>query len=193
MNLGTPLTSKIDLCQELRVSDDKHTFATFKQTKGTELAFKAFKALAEGATDKPFLFTYGPVGNGKTHLVEALILRWWERGINCRYFTVYEMIDRIKAGIPDDATFSADEVVQALSTQKRLVMDDLGVEYETPFTQSKLEQIVDSRYRARLVTVMTTNKDLSQLSERIISRFSDPEVSQFVLNSARDYRRRNLK
>ena len=58
---------------------------------------------------------------------------------------------------------------------------------------SKLEHIVDCRYREQLITVVISNKDLMQLNEksvRIVSRFSDPDVSRIVLNEADDYRGR---
>lgn len=45
------------------------------------------------------------------------------------------------------------------------------------------------RYREHLFTIMTTNRDLTELPERIVSRFRDPDVGMVVLNEGADYRR----
>jgi len=179
------------IVEELRISSTEHTFANFRRIKGTETCYKAFKSLAEGKTDLPFLFCYGVVGNGKTHLIEALILRWYERGLICRYARCSDIIATIKRGMDKDQFITVEDRVESFSKSKRLVLDDIGGGmYETPWVDAQLENIIDARYRARLVTVATTNLDLSKLPERIVSRFMDPDVSVVVLNEATDYRRR---
>jgi len=53
----------------------------------------------------------------------------------------------------------------------------------------QLEKIIRVRYRERLFTILTTNRDISELPERIVSRFEDAEVARKVLNSGIDYRK----
>ncbi|KKL47898.1 hypothetical protein LCGC14_2330980, partial [marine sediment metagenome] len=182
-----------------------HTFESFdRKWKGTEKAFVAARALGEGTTNLPFLLLYGGIGNGKTYLVEAIIIAFGKRNIVSRYQTAAEFFDYLKEGIqaeygqPDVA-----ELTRQFSNIPIFILDDLGVEYGTDWEWSRLEMIIDYRYRFRKITIVTTNKDivgkmeggkyipgLRDKSERILSRFSDPEVSQLVLNKGLDYRQR---
>jgi len=165
------------------------SFEKFKRIKGTGDAYKAFYDLAHGKTELPFLLCYGGVGNGKTHLCQALavVLNW--RVISVRYYTVADLMSRLKQTIP---MHLIDDEILKLKEIEALILDDLGVEYGTDWETTKLEEIVDARYRNQLITVLTTNRDIGWVPERILSRFSDPDVSQLVLNNAPDYRRREI-
>ena len=152
----------------------------------------AFKAMAEGKNDKPMLFCYGGFGSGKTHLMEAMLLRLWERGIACPYFTFEDITQMIKRGMRPESLRSADDIIQGLCQRKMLAIDDFGMGTDTKWAVGRLEVIIDYRYRYQLWTVLTTNfdwKELEEISARILSRFCDPQVSTMVLNEATDYRR----
>ena len=180
----------------LRITNRNCTFENFKLREGTEAAFKAFKALADGTTDKPFLFCYGTTGCGKTHLIEATIRQWfYGRGIICRYLTVGEFLALLKGAMIDKDRGDEGELFRRYCTAPYLVLDDLGLEYGTKWEYSKLEELIRCRDADGLVTIMATNKDFKQLlSEgnmpRLLSRFSDSSVSQLILNGASDFRRR---
>lgn len=175
------------------------TFANYNQRiPGVKKAFDAFKALADGTTDKPFLLCIGGVGNGKTHLIMATINRLNERGVfrayQAWYQTAPDFFDYLRSGmntppgVPD-----VEERTRQMSRCPFLCLDDLGMEYGTKWEYARLDQIIDARYRNRLITIAATNKDISELKavmERVISRFSDTEISQLVLNEGSDYRRK---
>jgi len=172
------------------------SFEKFHRIKGTEDAYKAFYNLAYGEADLPFLLCYGGVGNGKTHLCQALavVLNW--RGVNVRLYVVADLVSSLKQAIP---TLTMDADLLKLKEMDALILDDLGFQKDgeqyklgTDWEESKLEEILVARYRNRLITVLVTNGDAKLLPERILSRFSDPDVSQLVLNSAPDYRRREI-
>jgi DNA replication protein DnaC len=179
----------IDVRATLRLGSLDHTFAAFQKRKGTEKALAATRTLAEGKTDKPLFLLYGGVGNGKTHLIEALILRWWERGIVCRYLTMGEVMDSIMGSIHNEMK-TVDEVCHNFSVASRMIMDDFEPFKESEWALIRLERIIDYRYRNRLPTIVSTNRDLKELPERIVSRFFDPDVSTAILNEGTDYRRR---
>lgn len=189
---ANPADQLEDLRASMRISNLGHTFESFKALPGTEEAVRAFKAVAKGKTEKPFLFCYGGVGNGKTHLCEATVIELRKRGVFCRYYTVPEIISLLKKALNREiAGVDTEELLQRFCRAGALVLDDL--EIGTDWERKQLELLIDSRYRGRRLTVMVSNRDLDELdrwSERIVSRVSDPGVSQLVLNRGEDYRRR---
>ena len=169
------------------ISSKKQTFETFdRQVKGVKEAFNSFYELAHGKTDLPFLLVYGTTGNGKTHLCQSTTVVLNKRGISTRLYTVADLMAELKESIPNNTT---EAEIKLLKECPGLMLDDLGVEYGSMWELSKLEEIIDARYRERLITVLTTNRDLDQISERIVSRFSDPDLGTVVLNKGEDYRR----
>ncbi len=170
-----------------------HTFETFMTRPGTKKMLVAVKALAEDNPQRPFLLIYGGTGNGKTHLIEAFIIARGRQGQLVRYWTVAEVMDKLKSAINAEwGRPGLEETTMMFAKSNALVLDDWGTEYGTDFEASRLEQIIDSRYRARLVTLMASNKDWQDLDKRhprIISRFSDPDIGQIVWNEATDYRK----
>ena len=89
--------------EAMRLNSLVNTFESFQLLPGTENAFFAFKALADGEHDLPFLLCYGGVGNGKTHLLEATIRGLNHRGVLCRYYTVADILRLLKQAINDDS------------------------------------------------------------------------------------------
>ena len=172
-----------------------HTFASFNQkVRGVSDAYRAFKALAEGKTDKPFLLCCGGVGNGKTHLCEAFVIEMRKRKFICRYNKVVEILRIFKSAMGDNTGMPpVDTLIARFAEARILILDDYGIEYGSRWEQSVIEDLIDERYRARRITVLCTNLDISELPERIASRFSDPGVSVKVLNEAGDYRKRRRK
>jgi len=173
------------------VSSLEHTFENFEVLPGTAEAYKAFKTLAEGESCRPLLLCYGGVGNGKTHLCEAAVIALYKRGVFCRYLTMARVMRTFKAAMRPDALTSLDVLLERFSRAQHLVMDDVGMGGSgSEWEYGQLEEIINERYRERLLTIMTTNRDLEELPERIVSRFYDPEVGTVVLNRGGDYRRR---
>jgi DNA replication protein DnaC len=168
------------------------TFENFEQVEGARKVFEAFYLVAH-SLKPPFLLCYGGLGNGKTHLCRATAKVLNSKGIWARYITMSDLMAMLKDSIPENKT---SEVVQGLSEQPALIIDDWGVEYGTDWELSKLEDIIDKRYDAELLTIITSNKDfpqLEQMSRRITSRFKDSLLSKLVLNDAPDYRPRKKK
>lgn len=168
------------------------SFKNFKRLKGTEEAFDSFKELAKGEAPYVMLLSYGITGNGKTHLCNALAGQLIERGIDTRLYTVGEMVSELKESIPSHTT---EELIKKLQEIPALILDDFKVEYQSKWEMGNIENIIAGRYRAvqagdHLITVLTTNRELDDLPERVVSRFFDPDVSKVVLNSGKDYRRR---
>jgi DNA replication protein DnaC len=186
-------SARDQLRASLRVSSLNHTFETFEVNARNRTAHIAFLAMAQ-CDSRPLLLCYGGVGNGKTHLCEALILKLYKDfGYRTTLTRWADLLRYIKAGmgqkeigIPD-----ASERLTAVCKRPRLIIDDVGMGGgDTAWGYTQLEELVVYRYHERLMTVLTTNLDVMDLSERIYSRFSDPEVGFIVCNEDEDHRRR---
>ena len=181
--------------KHLGVSSMDSTFDNFKAVPGTEDAFKAAKLLSTLNTDWRLLLIYGTWGNGKTHLLEAIAITLWDRGIWVRVNTFPEFMGRLKGTFDrtkDSPETTFNDIMDQYCTTPYLLLDDVGAAGSfTPFSLSQLERIMLARYRDNLLTVITTNLDEKEIPKFVISRFSDAEKGRMVLNEAKDYRPTN--
>lgn len=177
--------------RSLGISSLDSTFDNFKIVEGAEDAFKAAKLIATLETNWKLLLIYGRWGNGKTHLLEAIAITIWNKGMSARIHTFPEFMERLKdtfdCNRDDDDSFK--NIMAQFCSVPFLLLDDVGVAGSfTPFSLSQLERIMLSRYRDNLLTVVTTNLDKDELPRFVISRFNDAEKARMVLNEAEDYR-----
>ena len=175
----------------LGVSNLGHTFDNFVKAAGTGESLKIFKLFAE-QTPPYMILCYGGVGNGKTYLLEATAVRLKERGIFARVVTALRLTKTLKRKMREKYSIpSYDDVLDNYCQSNILLMDDIGMGMmDSKWENTVLEQIVNYRYINRLWTAMTTNTDIKDLPDRVVSRFSDPEVGVIVHNTGKDYRRR---
>lgn len=178
------------LRKSLGVSSLDNTFENFKPMKGTEKAVVAFKSMVEGNYKRKLLLCYGGVGNGKTHLCEATAIELKRRGLFCSVRTMDMLMSALKECMNPEAHLSYEELLRNYSYADRMIVDDVD---GTEWAFGELEKIIRVRYRERLFTILTTNRDITELPERITSRFFDPEIGTVCLNSAEDYRKYRLR
>lgn len=165
-----------------------NTFENFKPMPGTSQVLEAFKAVLDGP--EFMLLCYGGVGNGKTHLCEAAVIELYKRGRFCRVMKMPEMLSTLRRAIKDP-DMSYDGILGNYCYAERLIVDDIGAgeKSDREFSDRILERIVGARYGRQLLTIMTTNVEISELPERVKSRFEDAVTSYLVLNEGADYRR----
>ena len=164
------------------------SFDNFKPVKGAEKALTLFKELAAGP-EWFMLLCYGGVGNGKTHLCNALAAKLTEQGKGCRVVGWTTLIRLFKTAMHSDKKDLYDTLFSRFQKGGRLILDDVGMGGTgSNWEWGELEEIVNYRYENELLTVVTTNLDLADLPPRIVSRFSDALKSRKVLNTGGDYR-----
>ena len=179
-----------ELRKSLGVSSLDNRFSSLKPWPGTEEAVVLFKTLVWGNPDWRMLLCYGGVGNGKSHLCEATAIELYKQGKFCRVMTFDRMMLALKRCMEPGAPISFEELLNNYSYGVRLIVDDVG---GTTWEMEQLEKIIKARYRERLFTILTTNLDLKELPERVVSRFQDPDVGRIVLNSGEDFRRQKAR
>jgi DNA replication protein DnaC len=83
-----------------------------------------------------------------------------------------------------------EEFIQQLSVVPVLVLDDLGTEKLSDWSESVLFRIIDSRYTTRRPLLVSSNLTLERLgSERLASRLGDVRRCEVIVNPAPDWRK----
>jgi DNA replication protein DnaC len=115
----------------------------------------------------------GPVGVGKTHLASAILHRWlrigfeneinqpnWGKGLvgGRGYFTTLpKLLSRIKATFKDNVLETEDQIIRRCVNFPLLVLDDVGKEKQSEYSQQILFSIIDGRYVHSRPLIMTSN------------------------------------
>ena len=114
------------------------------------------------------LFTGAP-GLGKTFLSAAIARTVADKGAGVAYDTVTGLLaafEREKFSRDTDEQADAASRVRQLMSCDLLILDDLGTEMPTAFTQSALYTLLDGRLRAGKKTIISTNLDRDGIAER---------------------------
>ena len=121
------------------------------------------------------LLFLGRTGLGKTYLSACIALEVASQGWRVQYYPAQALVDRFERVRFSRTADEADqEAVREILSCDLLVLDDLGAEFSTAFSQSVLYQVINDRMVEGRSTIISTNLDLSGLSktynERILSR-----------------------
>ncbi len=119
------------------------------------------------------LLLQGATGIGKTHLCLAIARRVTEQGYGVVYGSVQPLIRRLEAEHFGRAQGDSEAQLTACDL---LVLDDLGMEFDTPFSRACLYNVLNARLLEGRPTVISTNLSFTALQERygdqIASRIS---------------------
>lgn len=191
----TPAEHRARNLHSLGTMDLAHTFENIKTPAGFEPTLAAFRTIATGQADFSMLMVYGGVGNGKSYICEATVIDMYDRGLWVLRDRWSDVVRALKAhfsghyrdsgglSIPYEVYFNK------LRARARLILDDVGSGSTLgSWEWGELEDIVDYRYERRLFTIITTNLDIKQFPERILSRFRDKSRSRLICNQATDQR-----
>jgi len=143
---------------------------------------------------KKGIFFWGNPGTGKTLLsciiLTELIIR---QAVEGRFIKISRtFFSRLKATfVEGSATYGQTSLIEKeLAGADLLVIDDFGVQRDSPWEQETLYNLIDARYEAEKFTIFTSNsnpgtfKDLSE--GRILSRIK--EMCRIMELSGKDYR-----
>ncbi|HKT40018.1 MAG TPA: ATP-binding protein [Ktedonobacterales bacterium] len=136
-----------------------------------------------------WLMLYGSTGTGKTHLLAAAFNLLMASGHYPLYTLVPALLDYVRQGL--NASDGGGEYAarfQAVQQAPILILDDLGAEMRTPWTDETLFKLLDYRYRRGLPTAVASNLIPAHLEPRIASRLQDRALAVALLMSGPDYR-----
>ena len=142
-----------------------YTLATFKnKDKAINTARAAVKA-------NKSIFLHGAPGTGKTHLATGLLIESGVKAANRhRFVNVPELFLELESAIKkgDDYT----ELIKGLAKYYMVVLDDLGATKNTDYKIQTIDTIINSRIMENRMTIITSNLDLDEVSERFDERLS---------------------
>ncbi len=130
------------------------------------------------------LLMSGRTGLGKTHLSLAIAKQVIENGFGVIYGSAPDLLSQIER-----ERFSRSETdlqpMQLMLECDLLILDDLGAEFSTSFTNAAVYQLMNSRLNKRLPTIISTNLTLQELlklyGERVFSRLIGSYIPLFFV------------
>lgn len=142
---------------------EDRVFETFKAyTPDLKAALASAKAFTLHG-DHKCLVLMGRVDKGKSHLAVAVCREWLKLDIPARYIFVPFLLDELRSAQNHEGDESYYTMMNLYQNVPLLVLDDIGAEKPTPWTQEKLTTIVHMRWEKGLHTMATTNKPLDQI------------------------------
>lgn len=164
----------------LKTPIHNQTFSTFnldyyeKELKKemTDIFNFAKKYADNFSLKSPNLLISGNTGLGKTHISMAIINTVIGKGYGVIYDSAQNLFTQIEK---EHFSYSGStEKIDAILTCDLLVIDDLGTEFSTTFTNSQFYNIINTRINNNLPTIINTNLDVDAIEKaytpRILSR-----------------------
>ena len=111
--------------------------------------------------------------------------------IRDRFFAfVPELMDELRSGFSPDNTINSSLMFERVKESELLILDDLGNEQDTDWSQKTIYHLLVYRHNHRLPTVITTRTDFSSIADRSAqaSRIQDANIGQILNVKAPDYR-----
>lgn len=150
--------------------------------KLSDMAKRYVDNFSEFYKDGKGLLLHGGVGTGKTYIACMIANALIDKG----YPVLVTNFSRILSTL--QGTFDKQEYLDSLNQFKLLVIDDLGIERDTGYAKEQVYNIIDSRYRAGLPMIITTNLTMQKMAteteladkrvyDRIIERCFPVEVA----------------
>lgn len=142
------------------------------------------------------LLIYGEPGNGKTYLSSCIANSLLENFIPVICVSINGLLGRIQETYNKWGKEAEADVIRGLCNADLLIIDDLGTEKKTDWSQSMIYNIIDSRYRSNLPLIITTNLNINPketngvLTELYGKRTEDRilEMCTPILNTAKSIR-----
>ena len=151
-------------------------------TRALSVALDASVEYARDPREVGWLTLYGHPGVGKTHLAIGILKAAPMVG---RYVGWRAAQDRLTELM---RTPEYHDYWRELLEAPLLLVDDIGAQHDSEWSQSQIFKLIDHRYTQELPTIFTTNWQVDGLSGRVGSRLRDRHNGQVIRIDAPDFR-----
>lgn len=145
--------------------------------------------LLAGSLKRNFVML-GNCGTGKTHLASAVGMAAISAGKTVLFCTASEVIRRVQATHKSQHESEFD-LMNQYSKLDLLILDEVGVQYQTESANRIITEIVNDRYNNELPTMFLSNLSVAEFSqtmgERAMSRMKEDGCVPFICDWE-DYR-----
>ena len=111
----------------------------------------------------------GDTGLGKTHLTLAITYELLNQGFDVVYGAAYNLFSDMET---EHFKLHTNERYTAAINCDLLVIDDLGGEFVSPYIQSLLYNIINTRDLANKPTIINTNLSMGEIAKRYTPRIA---------------------
>ena len=127
-----------------------------------------------------FFFT-GGTGLGKTHLSLAVMNKVTEKGYSVFYGSADNIIKQMEK---ERFGRSNGDIEEEIENADLLIIDDLGTEFKTAFSETAVYQIINNAILNGKPMIISSNLSITELEERygqrVVSRLNSFEVVNFI-------------
>ena len=135
--------------------------------------YKTCYEYAKGGTETQNLLFWGPPGVGKTFLSTCVAKEFIKSGKTVIYDTAYRIFTLLEDYKFKYAAKNTDEMlykIERLYDCDLLILDDLGAEFKTAYSNAAFFDILNTRLNSGRKTIISTNLTLRELSDRYSER-----------------------
>lgn len=146
--------------------------------KAMEKVFEFSKDYAKNLNknSKSLLF-FGQTGLGKTHLSLAIASAALEKGLGVVYSPIQNLIQKLEK---EHFSYNSDTpVLDDVLECDLLILDDLGTEFSTAYSQATIYNIINSRILTSKPTVISTNLDVEELAAKYHNRVASRIIGSY--------------
>lgn len=167
-----------DLSLYERKVDEEYGVTPYANAKSILETAKAFVKGSKRAP-KNILF-YGATGLGKTFTSDCIANEYLKQGKTVFYMSaprLFKIFEDYRFG--RDITDTAKTAMEAVDTSDLLIIDDLGTEFRTSYTESALFDIINSRLNDNKSIIISTNLTTEQIADTYSDRISSRIIGGF--------------
>lgn len=125
------------------------------------------------------LLLCGETGLGKTHLSLAIAGEAIKKGYNVLYNSAQNIFNQLEKEHFGKVNSNGQFEAMVLECDL-LVIDDLGAEFSTQFTNAQLYNIINTRINTSLPTIINTNLSFEEIAEKYTRRVSSRLIGDYT-------------
>lgn len=153
-----------------------HRLCTFDNyvaaNEAQQVALEKCKEYARELGFGGFVFS-GSTGTGKNHLASAICMEFHKREKNVMMVTVNKMMRTFKDTMRDNAKYTENDLINELVELDLLVIDEIGLQRASEYTNQILNDVIDSRQVEMKPTGILTNLNYDDLKVNLGNRIVD--------------------